>query len=282
MGFTGMVCFHDRPEASSTAPLRVLQLTDTHLFAAQGQSLMGVTTQDSLSTVVDYISHLLPVPDLLLLTGDLSQDGTPESYAQLVNLLTPLNIPVYWLPGNHDQFETLERSLQGPLFKSDKAFNYQSWRFLLLNSQIPEDVPGRLSQDTLDWLHNQLETHPNQPTTIALHHPPLMVNTKWLDSSALQNPDDLFNIIDRFPQVKLVLFGHIHQEIQETRRDVTYLGSPSTCFQFAPGHDTFMLDTDRNPGFRILDLSSDGRWSSEVRRVDYQMESIGSSIVVGY
>ena len=272
-----MIYAHDRPEASFTAPLRVLQLTDIHLFAAGDQSLMGVTTRDSLSMVVDYISKLIPAPDLLLLTGDLSQDGSPESYEQLMDLLTPLNIQIYWLPGNHDQLETMERSLQNPLFKPDKAFNCQSWRFLLLNSQIPGDVPGRLSQDSLDWLHDQLETHPNQPTTIAFHHPPITLNTKWLDSSALQNPDDLFTIIDRFPQVKLVLFGHIHQEIEQTRGDITYLGSPSTCFQFARDHDTFMLDTDRNPGFRILDLSADGCWSSEVRRVDCRIKTISNA-----
>jgi 3',5'-cyclic-AMP phosphodiesterase len=76
--------------------------------------------------------------------------------------------------------------------------------------------------------------------------------------------------------VKLVLFGHIHQEVSRERSGVTYLGCPSTCFQFADGHENFTLDTDRHPGFRILDLAVDGSWTSEVRRVDCHMKAIAT------
>lgn len=259
--------------------LRVLQLTDIHLFAAADQALMGIETYTSFSAIVRQICQLEAPPDLLLLTGDLSQDGTPESYAQLIELLKPMDCPIYWLPGNHDCFETMQRSLTYAPFIAAKNFVQQGWHFLLLNSQIPGEVAGELSPATLAWLDRKLAHQPDRPTIIAFHHPPFTLNTQWLDASALQNPEALFQVLDRHPQVKLVLFGHIHQEVQQERLGVTYLGCPSTCFQFARDHSTFTLDPDRCPGFRILDLAPDGSWRSEVQRVDCQMKP---SVTPGY
>ncbi len=265
---------HGDDRASSG--LRVIQLTDIHLFATSDQALMGIATRASLLPIVAQIAQVQPAPHFLLLTGDLSQDGSPESYRQLVELLQPLNLPIYWLPGNHDCFEVMERSLTIAPFRADKSFTQSGWQFLLLNSQIPGDVPGHLSSTTLEWLQLELAAHPERPTTIAFHHPPMSLNTEWLDSSALQNPEELFQIVDRHPQVKLVLFGHIHQEVEEVRSGVTYLGCPSTCFQFARDHQNFTLDIDQYPGFRILDLGADGSWRTEVRRVDCQMKAIAT------
>ncbi len=260
----------------TSSGLRVIQLTDIHLFATSDQSLMGITTRASLLPIVEQIHQLQPPPDLLLLTGDLSQDGSPESYSQIIELLQPLKTPIYWLPGNHDCFEVMAKSLVVPPFLSDKSFVQAGWQFLLLNSQIPGEVPGCLNAVTLDWLKQELETKPQLPTTIAFHHPPLSLNTEWLDSSALQNPDALFEVVDRHPQVKLVLFGHIHQEVEQMRSGITYLGCPSTCFQFARDHQHFTLDVDQYPGFRILDLAADGSWTTEVRRVDCHMKAIAT------
>jgi Icc protein len=103
---------------------------------------------------------------------------------------------------------------------------------------------------------------------VALHHPPFPVNSAWLDASSLQNPGELFAVLDRYPQVKLVLFGHIHQEFQHQRHQVDYLGSPSTCFQFHSESPTFAINQDC-PGFRLLKLYPDGRWETRVERVAY-------------
>jgi 3',5'-cyclic-AMP phosphodiesterase len=260
----------------SASGLRVLQLTDTHLFAAEEQALMGIATRASLLPIVEQIAQIQPSPDLLLLTGDLSQDGSPESYKQIIELLSPLNLPIYWLPGNHDCVEVMAQSLTVPPFMNDKSFVKAGWQFLLLNSQLPGEVPGYLNTATLNWLKFKLDAN-ELPTTIAFHHPPLTLNTEWLDSSALQNSNDLFQILDRHPQVKLVLFGHIHQEVQQERSGITYLGCPSTCFQFARDHQTFTLDVDRFPGFRILDLAPDGSWRTRVHRVDCQMKPMVNS-----
>ena len=251
---------------------RVLQLTDTHLFAKVQETLLGLPTQACLQRIIDRILSQPSLPDFIVLTGDLSQDGHEESYAHLSALLEPLGLPIYWIPGNHDCVETMIRALRSPIFEPDKRFDHQGWQFILLNSQIPGEVPGRLSQDVLDALTHQLETGLKQPTMLALHHPPITLQSAWLDSSALENPDELFAVLDRFSHVKLVLFGHIHQEISFVRQGVTYLSCPSTCIQFDRHSDTFALDIDHNPGFRELELFSDGTWTSQVHRVDVQLK----------
>ena len=248
--------------------LRLVQLTDTHLFADQRRQLLGLPTLESLQAVVQQVAQLQPQPELLLLTGDLSQDGKPESYTLLQTLLAPLGLPTYWLPGNHDRLSEMEQVLTSGFMSAQKAFQAGGWQFLLLNSQVPGCVHGCLSAASLEWLDRQLDAVGAVPTLIGLHHPPLIVGSDWLDGSTLQNPDALFAVLDRHPQVKLVLFGHIHQEYSQTRRGVQYLGTPSTCIQFEPQSTAFALDEEQ-PGFRILDLYPDGCWQTAVERSSY-------------
>ena len=204
-----------------------------------------------------------------MLTGDLSQDGTARSYDRLQALLAPLGIPVYWLPGNHDaDLEEMERSLTHPIFMPDRSFEVGEWRFVLLDSQEIGSVHGFLSPRELDRLDRDLSHYLEQPTIVALHHPPFQMCSDWLDMSILQNPEALFEVLDHHPQVKLVLFGHIHQEFHRQRREVTYLGTPSTCIQFEPKSHDFSIDAEE-PGFRLLNLYPDGRWDTQVKRVAY-------------
>ncbi|KAM3103060.1 3',5'-cyclic-AMP phosphodiesterase [Phormidesmis sp. 146-12] len=249
-------------------PLLIAQVTDIHLFAETDRTLLGLPTTDSFEFLIEQLYRLNPQPDLLLLTGDLSQDGTSDSYDRLQSLLSPLGIPVYWLPGNHDLPDVMARSLTHPLFLPDKSFQPNGWQVVLLNSAVPGCVHGQLCADELAWLDQELQQNSECPAIVALHHPPLLTHSDWLDTSVLQNPDALFAVLDRHPQVKIVLFGHIHQEFQYQRKQVTYLGTPSTCIQFEPKSSKFALDHQK-PGFRLLTLESSGRWHTQVKRIAY-------------
>jgi Icc protein len=253
---------------SQTHPLLVAQITDTHLFADPNQEQKGIVTAKSLQAVLERVKHLSPQPDLLLLTGDLSQDETPESYQYLRSVLSPLAIPTYWIPGNHDDMSLMEQILaQDPIFPH-KSFQLGTWQFILLNSAVPSCVYGQLSTQILEWLEYQLQKANNSPTLISLHHPPLPVNSAWMDNISLQNSPDLLAILDRSPQVRLVIFGHIHQEFSRTRQGIHYLGTPSTGVQFAPNLQEFQLDS-LPPGFRLFHLYPDGTWKTQVERVAY-------------
>ncbi|MBU7585608.1 MAG: 3',5'-cyclic-AMP phosphodiesterase [Nostoc sp. TH1S01] len=250
------------------SPVSIAQVTDIHLFASENHQLLGMPTIESFKVVLQRLEELKSEIDLLLLTGDLSGDGTSASYEHLQNLVNQLQIPTYWLPGNHDCAIAMNQILNLGMISRRKSFQRGKWNFILLNSAVPGCVHGHLSTNTLCWLDSELTKLGDKPTLIALHHPPFCVNSAWLDSSRLKNPEEFFAVIDRHPQVKLVLFGHIHQQFQHQRHKVGYLGTPSTCIQFRSNSYTFAID-EKSPGFRLLKLYPSGIWETSIERVPY-------------
>lgn len=253
---------------SSVLPLRVVQISDTHLFAEPSRELLGISTLASLAFVLNTVQQLCPQPDLLLLTGDLSQDESPKSYERLRDLILPLNLPTYWIPGNHDRPQLMQDILCQPPISTSKVFQQDGWNFILLSSALPGKVYGELSKTDLTWLDQQLQQS-SLPTLVALHHPPCPIGSAWMDEIGLHRPDPLYAVLDRHPQVKLVIFGHIHQHFEQVRAGVRYLGCPSTCVQFKPESAEFAIDEAR-PGFRLLTLAADGSYHVHLERVNYQ------------
>lgn len=250
---------------AESSPFVVAQITDTHLFADEAQAMMGCVTARSLQAVLQELKQVNPKPNLLLLTGDLSQDETPDSYHHLQTQVAALNIPTYWIPGNHDRIDTMEKVLSIPPVFPQKFIQAGEWQLILLTSSIAGHVEGELSSEALADLEQQLQ-QTDRPTLVALHHPPLAIGSDWMDEIGLKNSDALFAILDRHPQVKLVLFGHIHQEFAQLRNGITYLGTPSTCIQFEPLQAKLTIGSE-NPGFRLINLYPDGSYSTAVQRV---------------
>lgn len=250
-----------------SSPLLVAQITDTHLLAAGEGELLGVPTAESFAAILGRLQALKRQPDLLLLTGDLSQDETPTSYERLAAGIAPLGIPAYWLPGNHDRPELMEKILCTPPISPAKSLQAGGWQLLLLDSSVPGQVHGCLSERSLQWLDEQLQACGDRPVLVSLHHPPFEIDSAWIDRSRLQNPEDLFAVLDRYDCVRAVVFGHIHQDFSCERRGVRYLASPSTCIQFQPRCRQFRLDTSCTPGFRLLYLEASGRFETHVERV---------------
>jgi 3',5'-cyclic-AMP phosphodiesterase len=245
--------------------LTVAQITDTHIFADDNQEFFGINTTKSLISVVSLLKSQPPV-DLLLLTGDLSQDETPQSYQVLRDLISPLQIPTYYIPGNHDQPDLMSQVFHQDPFHSAKSFIQGGWQFILLSTQADNCVQGKLSPQTLIDLEQQLQNNSDRPTIIVLHHHPILINSQWMDNIMLEQPQKFLDIIDRHPQVKIVLFGHIHQEFEKQRQNVHYLGCPSTCIQFQPNQPKMLID-DQKPALRILKLHPEGTFTSQIHRV---------------
>jgi Icc protein len=242
----------------------LLQLSDPHLVAAPSGTMMNVPLRDSLRHVVeDAQQH---EPDRVLVTGDLSHDGSPASYAALGDELAPLDAPCHGLPGNHDDKSTLADALRNRPFRSDRAVTANGWRLLLLDSAVPDANHGRLSPPALEALDDTLSAHPNRPTLISLHHSPVPVGVDWLDPINLHAPDDFRAVLERHEQVRLVLFGHVHQAVEAQWGSIDLLGCPSTCFQFTPETDSFALDSCP-PGYRTVMLRADGSFDTTLHRV---------------
>lgn len=250
---------NDNPRA-----LRVLQLTDPHLMADPAGELLGVNTRDSLDAVIEQVLQNHGQPDLILATGDIAQDATEEAYRLFGDKLKAFRCPSAWMAGNHDDSPLLARIAAES--QADQRHIVQGgWQFVLLDTSVPGKVFGELAESELAFLDKTLSENPDTPALIALHHHPIEIDTRWMSPIGLRNRDAFWRVVDRFLQVKIVLWGHIHQELDQTRNGVCLLATPSTCIQFTAGSVEFSVE-DKAPGYRWFELQRSGEFSTEVSR----------------
>lgn len=258
---------------SAQDSLLLVQLSDSHLFAEADGRLLGMDTADSLRQVVRQVLDEQLTIDLVLATGDLSQDGSVESYRKFRELTETIAAPTRWFPGNHDELAPM-REVCGGADLLDPVVDLGGWRIILLDSTIPGAVPGQMSAEQLALLDEALNAARDRHVLVAFHHHPVPIGSQWMDRIGIRNPHDLFAVLDRHPQVRCLLWGHVHQEFDRMHGDVRLLASPSTCVQFAPGSEDFCVDSQA-PGYRWLRLFPDGRLETGVSRVtgiDFQVD----------
>ena len=253
-----------QPAAGPT--LRVLQITDTHLFAGSDGCLLGLNTEQSLQAVLTAVAQRQPPADLVLATGDLAHDGKTGAYQRFFRHLNTIGPPVYCLPGNHDEAAALAQAQESGRCRFVEHAFHADWHFIFLDSTVPGSDGAHLSETALAALEDRLRAAPGTHTMICLHHQPVPMGSRWLDTMAVDNPAEFFAIIDRHPQVRAILWGHVHQEMTARRSDVLLLSTPSTCIQFLPNSASFAVDMSA-PGFRWLELYPDGRIETGVERI---------------
>lgn len=246
---------------------KVIQVTDTHLFKVPGETQKGVDTHATLRAVVDDIAATHGDFDALLLTGDLSQDETPESYELLGRVLAPIRgAPTHAIPGNHENLGHMRSRLAAVDIQVLTDVRLGTWRIAMLNSQVPGRVHGELGAEQIGRLSDSLHGA-GEHVIVALHHHPVPVDSAWIDASRCLDGEDLIGALAN-PPVRAVICGHVHQQFEITRQGIAILTTPSTCVQFTPRARDFDIDQAAAPGYRILELADDGSWSTSVRRVD--------------
>ena len=245
--------------------IRLLQITDPHLFGNAAGAMRGVVTRRSLESVLEHARAEIEAAAAILLTGDIVNDD-PGGYATARELLGGLGRPVWCLPGNHDDTVLMQRELAVDPFQVGGHHDLGHWRVVMLDSCAAGHAHGSLADEELERLEAALGSAHGRHVLVALHHHPIAMGSRWIDSVALQNPQALFAITDRYPAVRAMIWGHVHQQHDSLRRGVRMLATPSTCAQFLPHSDQFAIDA-APPGYRCLALHADGRIETEVRRV---------------
>ena len=245
--------------------LRLLQITDTHLFADPAQRMRGMDTSQTLQRVVSHARKHYPDASACLLTGDLSQDGEDGSYRLLKDLLGVLDMPLLAIPGNHDDKTLMARILDEELWQYCPVFDIGDWRIVCLDTAVEGAEHGHLDRYQLARMGAALDIE-DRHVLVCVHHPPVAIGCRWLDRIGLANGPEFFDALDASASVRAVLWGHVHQEFSERRNGVTLLGTPSTCVQFMPGEDRFAVDP-LEPGYRVLELGANGFLRSHVERV---------------
>ena len=255
------------PSAAPSADSSVLlvQLSDSHLFAEADGRLLGMDTCDSLQRVIALVEQEQPRIDLVLATGDLSQDGSLASYQRFRQLTDSLAPQVRWFPGNHDEPAAMQAACAGTALL-DSVLDIGQWRIILLDSSIVGAVPGYFAEEQLSLLDQALDSAGARHVLVSFHHHPVSIGCRWMEPIGIRNPQALFERLAGRSQVKALLWGHVHQEFDQQLHGMRLLASPSTCVQFAPGSEDFQVDHEA-PGYRWLRLHDDGRLDTVVSRV---------------
>jgi len=211
-------------------------------------------------------------PELILATGDLSNDGSPGSYRRLQPLLASIALPVYCIPGNHDDPAAMEAALLGGTLRRLRVLVEDPWQLVFLDSRVLGEDHGHLDPVELKALEEALRSAPERHSLVVLHHGPYPVCP--LPNCQLDNAEDLCALLGGHPNVSAVLSGHNHCAVDEVYRGVRTLVTPATCNNFEhpkepreidPQHiwSTHQIDRTRQ-AYRRLELWPDGRLETEL------------------
>jgi Icc protein len=236
----------------------IAQFTDTHIKPPGRLAYGKVDTAAFLSDAVAALAACDPRPDCLLVTGDLVDAGTAEEYALLRALLAPLSMPVYLIPGNHDERQALRNCFADFGYWPDGDFLHyaiEDWpvRLIALDTLVPGRAGGALCERRLSWLSQRLEEQPDRPTVIFMHHPPFRTGIAHMDAIGLEGADGLSLVLSDHPQVERVLSGHLHRPIQARVGGTIASTAPSTAHQVTldlrpDGPSSFTMEP---PGYQL-------------------------------
>lgn len=247
-------------------PIQFIQITDTHLLETEQGHLLGLETQYSLDCVLKTVQSENTDIDFFVVSGDLSQDGSLSSYQRLKDSLAPFKVPSFWFAGNHDEMSNMKTISQGTEHL-ENIIRTQHWQLVLLNSQVEGAVFGNLADDQLELLEQALADRPDLHTLVSLHHHPIAMESGWMDKIGVKNGEKLMAIARQHPNVKCILWGHVHQDSDRMVDGIRMLSTPSTCVQFLPKSEDFNVDMIA-PGYRRMMLNPDGTIETKVSRVE--------------
>jgi 3',5'-cyclic-AMP phosphodiesterase len=235
----------------SSKPICIAQISDLHI-KREGQLAYGrVNTAQALARCVAALNGFDPVPNFVVISGDLADTPTPEEYQHLKELLSPLKLPFAGVPGNHDARDLMRAAFPDqpyamPSGVLNQKIEVGNLDLLLLDSSVPGKPHGELDQPTLQWLDEGLAASDGAPALVFMHHPPFETGIWHMDRQNLRNADDLATIVRRHPRVRLIATGHVHRATLTTfeGRLCTICPAPNHAVDLDLGHL-------REPSFKV-------------------------------
>ena len=232
----------------------IAQITDLHVRPRGLPANRVVETNMMTERAIDAVIALRPRPDVVLITGDLGDCGLLEEYEQLKILLSPLDLPVFMILGNHDRRENFRRVFadhrgvtEDPEFVQFVVDDYPV-RLIGLDTVVPGKGEGALCARRLGFLERALAREREKPTVIFMHHPPFDCGIQHMDRiRLLEGAERLADIVRRYRNVERILCGHHHRAI-ETR----FAG---TICSISPGvaHQVMFTIAEDGPAALVLE-----------------------------
>jgi len=250
------------------SPFLLVQLSDPHIGAEWAEGDPG----EALAAAVKSVCAMRPQPAAVLVTGDLADRAADAEYERVRELLAPLAAPAYVLGGNHDDRAALRHHFGLPGTDAEPicyAVDLGPVRLVALDSTIPGDVPGALDSERLTWLERVLAASPEQPTLIAMHHPPLRTGVPGWDEIGIGAEDRrlLGEVLAGYRQVRRVVAGHLHRTITGALADRSVLAVPSTYVQARLNFGSHEFELAVEPAGFAVHAVLDGEVTSHIQPV---------------
>jgi 3',5'-cyclic-AMP phosphodiesterase len=230
----------------------VAQITDLHVVARDRLCYRQVPTNAQLAEAVAHINSLNPRPEVVIASGDLTDHGRDDEYAMLRELLAPLAMPVFVIPGNHDRRDALMSAFADTSYMPRAGAPFVHYaiddfpiRLIGLDSTVPEHHHGEMCAARLKWLDDTLSAQPARPTLVFMHHPPFRTGIHWMDGSGVHGGRAMEAVVAQHRNVIRVAAGHIHRPIHLAWAGTIASTAPSTCHQVT-------LDLAGGDGFEFI------------------------------
>mgnify|MGYP006420480225 FL=1 len=228
---------------------RLIQISDCHID--DQPMVMGVNSQDNLKKIIQQIS--LVDFDALLISGDLTHNGGIKSYQILKEILLPIKKPMFVIAGNHDNANNLNQCFSKNLFES---FTLGNWEIITIDSIQSNKTSGLVTQTALEKLDLMLLKSQSDNIIVTLHHPIVPMNSSWDDELSLENPQDLFQVLDQHSKIHTVVFGHAHEAAEFSHINFDIISCPSTALQF---------NQEQRVGYNEFNLNDNGTINHKIQ-----------------
>lgn len=240
--------------------MKIIQITDCHLLADSKETFCDVYPDQHLKQVIDATNK--QKPDLVILTGDCSEDGSVQSYQRIADYFTQITCPVYAIPGNHDNLPAFQEYILSNNIQYTKKLILHDWQIVFLDSVVAGETSGYLNASQFVLLEQALAN--GKKTIIVMHHHPLPISS-FMDRYIVNNHQEFTEFISEQKNIKAVLFGHIHGKFQKKINHINFYGSPATSVQFPQHHDkSNKLCSIAQFGFSIHTLANNALKSEAV------------------
>lgn len=238
----------------------IAQISDMHIRMPGQKAYRVVETDRYLPPAVQTLNALDPLPDGVIVSGDLTDFGRPAEYAHLRRMLDGLRMPYYLLAGNHDERAQLAQSfdhlpyLQGTGEFLQYTVEDLPVRLIMLDTVVPKAGHGELCERRLAWLADRLAEQPARPTLVAMHHPPFATGIGHMDEIGLLRGAQAFEaLVARYPNIERIVCGHLHRTIFRRFGGTVVSTCPSPAHQVVldlrpQGPSAFVMEP---PGFHL-------------------------------
>ena len=251
--------------------MRIAHISDFHLPTKPGQLVNGVLPDANLIEAVAVLKRQAPKPDLIVLGGDLLEEGQKGNYDAITELFRDIEVPLHTVVGNHDDLKALKNSSlleKGKSYGGYGSFEHGDLHFVLLNSAGTGKSHGNIEEQQLLWLSRDLWANHDKPVLIFMHHHPIDSGIPWLDKMKLENAEAFWKIVPPYSKNILgVFFAHLHIQISTVIRGILVASSPAVCFQYAGNSEATKAElSPEQPGFNLIDVNN---WQLRVRTVRF-------------